>query len=422
MSSMMQLKKLAAIGGAISLALCWPLAVGQIGQSVIEDAVQNLNSNTIKSEIVSYDRGYLSSTVVTRYTVTDPELLSQLQLDGIPAQIDVKSDITHGLISLSADSVMTNWPQIPLTAHTVTQLNGNTDFEFKLGNWHQTIDGEGGATMLITPSTLKGHATVLGQVSFELDVPSVEMDFNTGEKLMIDNLTGNGDGKKVNGFWIGDQVLKIKQLSVLDPQQTAQFSMKDAEYQYIANHDEATQRVASNHTIRIGGISVEDESLDKVELNFAFGDVDAVSFEQLVTRYQDSPMLTAQDLQAMMPYLDSLFAKGFYISSDKMAINIGDGEFTSNWKLIVPQGTDNISQNPMKLMPALEGHFNSFVSDDLAQQYPSIKQAMDEGMVMEFVQQTTGGYQVKAEIKEGNIVFEGGQKVPLMSLFLPLMM
>ncbi|MDW3189852.1 DUF945 domain-containing protein, partial [Vibrio sp. Vb0932] len=56
---MQNLKKLGAIGGAISLALCWPLAVGQIGQSIIEDGIANMNDKMIKGEVVEYQRGYL---------------------------------------------------------------------------------------------------------------------------------------------------------------------------------------------------------------------------------------------------------------------------------------------------------------------------------------------------------------------------
>lgn len=419
---MQQLKKYAAIGGAISLALCWPLAVGQIGQNVIQDSVANLNSDSLKAEIVSYDRGYLSSTVTTRYQVTDPVIAAQLAADGVPAEILVNSELSHGLISLTADSVLENWPEMPLTLHTVTQLNGNTDFEFKLDTWRQTTEGDEGAMMLITPSTLKGHATVLGQVDYQLDVPSIEVDFNTGEKLMVENVSGQGSGKKVNSFWIGDQEMNIGQVSVSDAQKNSMFSLKNGQYHYAAEYAETTQRVASKHGVSVSEISVDQESLDNLEVDFSFGDLDAVAFEQLVTLYQNSPVLTAQDIQQMLPYVDSLFAKGFYLASDKIAMNIGEGEFTSQWKLVVPEGTDNVSQDPMKVMPALQGHFDSFVSNALVEQYPSIRQTIDEGLIMEFVKQTDKGYQVKAEIKEGNIVFENGQKVPLMSLLLPLMM
>ncbi|MGV2839934.1 DUF945 family protein, partial [Vibrio cyclitrophicus] len=80
---MEQLRKIGAIGGAISLALCWPLAVGQIGQNAITDGVAKLNNSSIQAEIVEYDRGYLSSNVKTRLTVTDENLKEQLALDGI---------------------------------------------------------------------------------------------------------------------------------------------------------------------------------------------------------------------------------------------------------------------------------------------------------------------------------------------------
>ncbi|MGR5452384.1 DUF945 domain-containing protein, partial [Vibrio sp. PNB22_3_1] len=42
---MTQLKKLGAIGGVVALGLCWPLAVGQIGERVIEDAIADINDD-----------------------------------------------------------------------------------------------------------------------------------------------------------------------------------------------------------------------------------------------------------------------------------------------------------------------------------------------------------------------------------------
>ncbi len=63
-----------------------------------------MNDEMVKGEIVEYDRGYLSSVVLTRYTVVDPEIKAQLERDGLPTAFDVTSDVTHGLTSLSADS------------------------------------------------------------------------------------------------------------------------------------------------------------------------------------------------------------------------------------------------------------------------------------------------------------------------------
>lgn len=97
---MEQLRKIGAIGGAISLALCWPLAVGQIGQNAITDGIATFNSSSIQAEIVDYDRGYFSSNVKTRITVADESLIEQLAIDGLPTEYIVNSDVSHGLIGL----------------------------------------------------------------------------------------------------------------------------------------------------------------------------------------------------------------------------------------------------------------------------------------------------------------------------------
>ena len=422
MSDMQKLRKYAAVGGAIVLVLCWPLAVGQIGQNVIQDGVAQMNSDVVKAEIVHYDRGYLSSTVQTRYTIIDPTLAAQFTDDDIPTEIIVNSDLSHGLLSLSADSHMTNWPELPLTLHTVTQLNGNTDFEFKLANWHQVSDGDQGAMLSMTPSTLKGHMTVLGEVNYQLDIPSIEVDFNSGEKLLVSGVTGVGHGKKVDSFWIGEQQMGVADSAILDAQQTPKFAMKNAEYNYLASMDEQSNRITSSHKVRIGELLVAQDKIKQFEVDFAFGDLDATAFEQLVLAYQNAPMMMAEDVQQVVPHVDSLFSKGFYVSMDKMSMTIGQGSFSSEWKLVVPQGTDNVSKNPMKIMPALQGNIDTFISNALVEEYPAIQQGVDEGMFMEFVQQTDDGYRVKAELKEGSFVFENGQKVPLMSLLLPLMM
>lgn len=422
MSDMQQLKKYAAIGGAIAVALCWPLAVGQIGQNVIQDGVAQMNSDAVKAEIVQYDRGYLSSTLQTRYTITDSAVAAQLEADGIPSEIIVDSELSHGLFSISADSKMSNWPDLPLTLHTVTQLNGNSDFEFKLANWHQVSEGDQGAMLSVTPSTLAGHITVLGEVNYQLDIPSIEVDFNSGEKMLVSGITGTGDGKKVNSFWIGDQKIALADMAVLDAEQVPQFALKQAEYVYSSAIDAQSKRVTSAHNMRVSDVLMDQEKISQFEVAFTLGDLDAVAFEQLVLAYQNAPMMNGDDLQNIIPHVDSLFSKGFYLSMDKLAMKIDDGEMASEWKLIVPQGTDDVSKNPMKVMPALQGNFDTFLSNGLVKQFPAIQQGIDEGMVMEFVTQTDDGYRVKAELKEGNFVFENGQKVPLLSLLLPLMM
>ncbi len=95
------------------MALCWPLAVGQIGQSIIEDGIANMNDKMIKGEVVEYQRGYLSSVVLTRYSVVDPELKTQFERDGLPIMFEVTSDVSR-LTSLTADSKLVDNDFLPL--------------------------------------------------------------------------------------------------------------------------------------------------------------------------------------------------------------------------------------------------------------------------------------------------------------------
>ncbi|OCH74196.1 hypothetical protein A6E14_13240 [Vibrio genomosp. F10] len=105
-----------------------------------------------------------------------------------------------------------------------------------------------------------------------------------------------------------------------------------------------------------------------------------------------------------------------------MSLKVGEGEFESMWKLSVPQGTDQVSQDPSKILPALTGNISTYFSNQLVMDFPFIKQGIDEAVVMEIIQQTEQGYQITAELKEANVVFESGQEIPLMSLLLPMLM
>ncbi len=420
---MQDLKKYGAIGGAIALALIWPLAVGHIGQKVVEDGVAHLNNESVTSEIVEYDRSYLSSVVKTRYTITDAVLAEQMAIDGMPTELMVVSHVSHGLMSLSATSTLENVEDFPLELETVTQLNGNTHYSLKLDSYNQVTEGPSGAIVSISPSTLSGDVTVLGDISYKLDIPSVEVDFNTGEKMQINHLSGDGAGKKMNSFWLGEQTLTLDEFSVSDVDQQPLMHVNAVRYEFNSKIDEADNSLSSQHVVNATDIAYPDGVLDKLEVDFAFGGLDSGAFDKLVTLYQNNPVLTNEDIQTAIPLVESLFSKGFYLAMNKMALTMGgNGEFETKWRLDVPQGTDNVAQDPMMILPALTGNIETYFSNELVAQYPFIKQGLDEAFVMEMVKQNDAGYQIQADLKEGNLVFENGQKIPLMALMMPALM
>ncbi len=421
---MQQIKKWGAVGGAIAVVLCWPLAVGSIGQNVIIDGIGNLNSDVLKAEIVAYDRGYLSSLVTTRYHVTDPQLIEQLKVDGLPSEFTVTSDVSHGLMSLSAHSVVDEAAQLPLVMDSTTQLNGNTDFNIQLDNWHYVSKNNQNVMVSLPPSSLTGTITVLGELSYQLDVPSMELDFASGDKLSITSIKAQGQGKRTHAFWIGDQQITIGQAKIVSPDQVTSFEMMNASYHFTSNEIPTTNRVSGQHVLEMNDLKTDQGQVSNFNVDVSFGDLDSVAFGQLLDVYQNNPnpSLSNAQLQTAIESIETLFAQGFYVSVNDFSAKIGDGEFRSAMNIQVPEGTKDVAANPMAVLPKLTGDVESYVSEQMVETFPTIKQAIDEAIVMDIVDQTQSGYRIEAQLENSNLVFKNGQKIPLMALILPMML
>ncbi len=419
---MKDLKKYGAIGGAISLALCWPLAVGQIGQSIIEDGFANMSDAMVKGEVVDYQRGYLSSVVLTRYTVVDPDLKAKLIRDGMPAQFEVTSDVSHGLTSLTADSKFVDNDFLPLTMHSKTQLNGNTAFTVKLDSWHHRNEAEG-FSLSSSPAQITGDVTVLGDLNYHVSIPDVQVDFANGEELHLTGLTGEGKGKQVKGYWLGEQKFALDKLNVVDSATTPVFLIENASYSGNTAADDTGEKLNSQFDLNAQKMRLIDGTdVDSFKLDFSIAEIDSKSLEQIMSIYQSAPTLSEQNVSDLMPHIDMLFSKGFSLSVNELSLSFGKGKFHNEWQLSVPQGTDKITQNPMKLMTATKGQLSTFFSDELVDHYPFIQEGIDELLIMELIEKVEGGYRLKAQIGDGKLKFENGHEFPLFALFMPALM
>ncbi len=419
---MKKLKLIGAVGGAISLVLCWPLAVGQIGQNVITDGLTHLSNQDVAAELVDYDRGYLSSQVQTRYTVVNQALKQQLVSEGLPTEILVDSALSHGLVGISAVSTFPQYPNSPLVIHSTTQLNGTTSVTTTLDDWHYQTQGADSVAISILSSELKGKATALGEASYEVSIPSIAMNFSTGEKLLLSNLKGEGQGKYDSGFWVGKQSAKFENLRAETDSGYTLIDLSNTSYDFESQLDSATSRFTSNHKVNIEKLYADGSEVNNMKVDFTLGDLDSASFLALSNIYQSNPNLSANDIERAMPHIDTLFSQGFFVSMDPMSMKLGEGELSSKMMIKIPQGTDNVPQDPSVVLPALTGDIEAFVSNQLVTDIPAIRQGIDELMVMEMITQKPEGYQFNAQIKDGNLVFSNGNQVPLFALFMSAMM
>lgn len=418
---MKDLKKIGAIGGAIVLVACWPLAVGQIGQTVMKDGIAELSSQEVKAEVVEYDRGYLSSVAKTRYEVIDPVLKQQLAADGLPTELVIQHDISHGLFGIDAISSPVGVDAFPVTLNSHTQLNGNTDFSVDIENLNFEDSSNLGGSVSVSRSRITGKATVLGELDFAFSFPSIQISFESGEKLAFSELTGSGKGKKISGFWHGEQHVNLGELMLETSQGQSLMSGKGMAYHFVSSTNDTGDRIRTNHVIQAGKFVNTDGAIDNLKVDFTIGQLDTASFESLVEIYQSHTVLTENVLSQSAPHIDNLFDKGFELSMNQMKLSVGQGVFDSKWNLIVPEGTSGVSQDLSKVIPALTGKLDTFISNGLVTEYPFIQEGIDELVVMEMIKPVDDGYKIDAKVEDGNIVFESGQKMPLIAVLFPMM-
>ncbi|WED23009.1 DUF945 family protein [Vibrio sp. JC009] len=415
---MKDLKKYGAIGGAIVLVAIWPLAVGQIAQKVLHDGVAKIDDANLNATVVDYDRGYLSSVATSRYKLTDPVLIEQFQIDGIPTEITVKHEIKHGLLGIDAVSKPVSMPQLPLVLYSHSQLNGNTEFNLDIAHLNFQDPNTLGGSVSVARSQISGKASVLGELDYSFDFPSVQVKFDTGESLSFTEFTGSGKGKKLNGLWFGEHGANLKEISMENPAHVSLVYGSNLNYQFASSvtESESGSRVQTNHQIAAKAFKSGGDLIENLNIDFTLGDLDAEAFGSLATIFYSSGEMDNATINQSAQHIDTLFDKGFMLSMNQMKLNLGEGVFDSKWSLAVPQGTSNVTQNIMGVIPVLTGKMDTFISNELVDGYPAIQQGIDELVIMEMVKPVDKGYQMAAVVEDGNIVFESGQKVPLLQL------
>lgn len=419
---MKNIKQIGAVGGAVALVLCWPLAVGQIGHQVINHGLAEIDSNQISAEIITYDRGYLSSNVTTQFSVTDASLKQQLIDEGLPTQWLVESHIKHQLFSLAAESRLPEYPDLPITMQSQTRLNGNTDYSVQMDNWHFQSEGEQPFHLAVQPITLNGSISRSGELSYHLQLPSARIDFIDGQTLQLSEFVAQGYGHQEHNFWLGQQAIKLANLTLLDDEDGVVFSANQGNYVFVSSLDETKQRFTGHHNLVIAELANEEGSIKQLTFDFSLADLDSQAFEQLSELYHgytDSPFDT---LNRALPVMERLFAQGFSLNLNQLSAVVGEGEFNAKWLLSVPMGTDNILQDPTSILPALTGEVDNYISQQFAEDFPFIQMTMDELVMMEMATQDESGYYIKANLKQGDVLFSNGTQVALLSLLMPLFM
>ncbi|SIO95043.1 DUF945 family protein [Vibrio spartinae] len=415
---MNQLKKVAAVGGAVCLMACWPLVVGQIAERVFQDNIGNIDNQLVTAKVLNYDRGYLSSHVQTEIQVTDPGLKAQMQHDDLPTSWVLNSDVKHGLFSIDAVTQLDNQPDESLKIVTQTQLNGNTHFEIDSQVTHYQ-----GTTWSITstPMSLSGDVTTLGEIDYRLDVPSVQFS-HADLQINLNNFYGNGQGKKEKGFWVGSQTLQVDKTVMSDASGLGDFILENVGYQNTSSMDADRARYDTRQQFNIAKISAQDGVVEHLNVIFSMGQLDVDSLAKIAEILEHYADITPADAQNLQQALDQLVAKGFSIALEQLDIGLAQGQIESKVDLKLPADMQSTPQDPLEVVKKLTGHVESQVPKAVADAFPVLQQGVDELVTMKMMRENGDVYQMNATVQDGDLVFESGKKVPLMVILMSAMM
>jgi uncharacterized protein YdgA (DUF945 family) len=420
MIDMKQLKRVAAIGGAVSIALCWPLAVGSLGQNAITDGIANFHSGFVTSDLVHYDRGYLSSTVETLVTVTDQALVDQLTAEGYPNAFTLITAVNHGLFGISTQSTLKEYSHIPLKLNADLDVTGKSTFALNLAKWtYHSDSATDPVTVEIEPAVISGTMSQDQQADYVVSIPSVRVTSDRGEQLQVSGITGHGNGSKPQGFWLGDGMLNIAALEMKNAADESLLTLENLAYSMTSSVDQLKSRYTSTSKITLQHALSNDGEISNAVLNIVLGDVDNTSLETLAAVAQSAQAPDAGDKVASS--IDELFARGFYFNIDPISFEMKQAPLSLSLKLAIPEGTDNVTQNVFKLNSALTGSIDLSMAKELTTMIPELGEGIDELVVQEMAVENDTDFSVKATIKEGNIEFANGLKVPLFAALMPLM-
>ncbi|RQW63355.1 DUF945 family protein [Vibrio viridaestus] len=421
---MNKLKKGFAAAGAVCLIACWPLVIGQIGQRVAEDNLSHVHNSSIDITLLKYDRGYFSSDAQFKVTITNPTIKSSLETEKLPTDYIFNSHLSHGLWSISGVTEPENKTALPLKIVSDTQLNGNTELVSTL----DSIVYKGTQSpwdVTISPSTVKTTITVLGEVNYDVDVPSLQLISKNGENINFNNLTLVGDGKQLNHFWIGKGTLGLDSLIYSTSAQPNVIQSHDISFSMSSNIDSEMTHYNSHHELKVGDITTQSGEIINGEIDVEIGGLDATLLDQLAALSEQASAKTHDDSvllkQKMVATINDLVAKGLYVNVNKLGLSYKDGKMSNEVKLSVPANDSQEPADLAKVITSLEGNAASSVDKALAKDFPNLQSALDELVVMEMATDTGNSYQIKADIKDGNVLFPNGQKTPIISLLFPLL-
>ncbi|KXF81810.1 hypothetical protein ATN88_03455 [Enterovibrio coralii] len=437
--------KYAAIGGAVSLALIWPFASGQVGESVYNREVQNIESPYVSVEKVSYDRGYLSSQVKTLVNLQGT-LKQDFEAEGLPTSFTFDSEVSHGFLSIATVTTLEMTPEVkavtdllwptgesPVEFRSETSVFGDTQYSAVMQGIKAS---DNDMTFTTSPVDFAGTVDKEGNNVFSMSWPSIDVSSaESGEKLSIKDISGSGSGYMLDGdVWIGKQNFNAATAmfddalgSVVTLTNISADVSNDLTTDAAGEGADATatqdRRLANKNMFSVGKVNVSDAfSVDNFKLGVNFNDLDydsMLSLSSVANSMGEEP--TNEEMTLLISALDSLVEKGLSLEIQPLELDAPEGHVDASFDLALAPGTTNATQDIGAVVNNLKGNLNVTVPTAYVEGLPQLAPMITNLEEYGFVSQSNDGVKLSAKIEGEEAVSPSGERMPLGFLMMMFM-
>lgn len=435
-------KKAFAGAGAVSIVLCWPFITGQIGERIYLDSIAKNKSPYLTITNEKYDRGYLSSNVISKIVVKD-EYKSLFEEDGLPTSWTLDHHIKHGFFHITSDSTVqltdierkkadAIWGKgvQPVTLETETALNGNTEFTFTVNPIH--YQSELGEKVDSKAFVLSGDMDVNGKGNFQYQLPQFDVTTVAKETMALSGLKGGGDGQFVDQFWIGSQFFDLAAIKLATAEDTQHIQASDikvtmsnvlSQPKNAVKPTEATEQVTNTNAVSVGQfVTLDGQKFTNFNFKMAFENLNYQAITELskMTNPADG-QLSQQDVDAAAHALDVLVEQGVIFNLEDLSVKTEQGDINSYMKLIVAPGLKNSSQNIAAITKQLTGDLSLVAPKALVDNNPDVALQIKALKKMGVIEQKENTYDLSMKVEGDHLVLASGAKLPLSKLLIPFM-
>jgi hypothetical protein len=160
------------------------------------------------------------------------------------------------------------------------------------------------------------------------------------------------------------------------------------------------------------------------ELAVKVGGLDASLLGQLAALSNSvsssDPAAVADARTHIIDLINQIIEKGLYLNVDKLGFRYNNGQMKNQIHLTLPPESEPGKVNIASMLNSLQGDASSDIDKSLASAFPNLQEGLDELVIMEMASDTDKSYQLSATVKDGNVLFPNGKKIPIIKLLFPL--